>query len=257
MKKDRSVHWEKNCEKFLEENRGLIVKEANKRFGKGNYANAEVMSEAAIAYYDMTSYLNGFKRTKSTSMFWYFLNKRFDELQGIGVVDDCTAGFQENTDSFEDKALDEVSYQAYCSQSAAEDEFMDLKHDIDMAGGDYAALQQYGVCVDSFKRCGVSKRLLKAMKILGCRTPGCFDKEELAELFGCRRNNGVARKIRSEMIAEIESKGLCIYKGVCVNGSSLTIIVCAPSREKAERHLRKYGTLVELSRWEYGRMPAI
>jgi len=106
--------------KFLQENYGLIIQKARKKFGD-TFDIAEVMSDAAEAWHAMKRYHSKAKPTKHTTSYSWFLNRQLDISYRAGVIVDNhrhtrrsseTANGTGNSDTNE-FFLDRVSHQTY------------------------------------------------------------------------------------------------------------------------------------------------
>jgi len=239
-------------EDFLVKNEKLILKEARKRFSKFN--ESEVKSEAALAFYDMLSYMNSKSKTKSTTVFVWFLSKRLNNIlksEGMTYEEDSSSNNLHVHDSFETDVtyvsggcinnLDQF-YEEYCDPPAYGDNHNFAEIDYNVA--------KYDVCLESFEGV-VSKQLLYSLKLLSLHAPSRQKVDQLSRIYNCKRTNFIAKRIRKNIIDEVSQSGLKVYSGTCLNGSRNKVIVCASSEKEAQQYLLRYGKVIKLTPWEF------
>lgn len=237
-------------EDFLAKNEKLILKEARKRFS--NFFNeSEVKSEAALAFYDMLSYMNSKSKTKSTTVFVWFLSKRLNRALKFGVMT-----YEENSNSNNLQVHDSFEDTLYTTCGSINDQLDEEYFDPPAYGDNNSIVEidynvaKYDVCLESFEGV-VSKQLLYALKLLSLHAPSSQKIDQLSRIYNCKRTNFIAKRIRKNIIDEVSRAGLKVYSGTCLNGSQNKVIVCASSEKDAEQQLLRYGKVIQLTSWEF------
>ncbi|MGO9015337.1 MAG: hypothetical protein ACLQF0_10185 [Dissulfurispiraceae bacterium] len=70
---------------------------------------------------------------------------------------------------------------------------------------------------------------------------------ELEKMYGCTRRGTLSNKILKELVSELSSMGMKLFKAECLNGTHSVVIACAGSREEADLYFSEYGKVLKCS----------
>jgi hypothetical protein len=237
---------------FLQKNMGMIISTARKRFPLNEVNSDEILSEAAIAYYEALSYMNRFKKAQMTSVFQWFLMKRFDRLARNNLlIPEVRPEIQMPVDADAGR----------CERMEFNDvaDYMDIEEKV-LRGGIYGNeckddsesgffFQRYHICEKSFEGI-VARRTYTALKLLSRQGDFSEKRAMLCRSYSCSRLTDIIRRIQESLIAEVKEMGCRIFIGQCLNGSVSKILVCAVTKEEAIRYLREYGEILEIKEFQ-------
>jgi hypothetical protein len=266
--------------KFLQENYGLIVQKARKKFGD-TFDIAEVMSDAAEAWHAMKRYHSKAKPTKHTTSYSWFLNRQLDISYRSGVVVDshrhskgCSESANGNGNSDTNEFFfDRASHRSYFGSDdegrpGHEERLFYLSEELEEYGkvpdaadegqecgkmkqarnASLSYVPRYVICMESFKKCLLSGDLRLLLKALSDRNTS-LNRGRYEKLLASRRSiNALSDHLRQQLFYETAKAGYDLYIAVCLNGSYNNVLVAAHSENEAQTYLARYGNLVEIRR---------
>jgi len=283
--KELEKDCESRCQKFLKRYYRLIMKLARRRLGE-NFNPTEILSEAAIAFHRWSFYHSRSKRTKMSSSFSWFLNKRLDIYErngGCSVKDDGEWNHRrysesDSADEFSPKDFAETVFDWHSDDgfSAADDAFclereerlfysalsngaedIPLSEEVNDSGDEISDDEEkvipeepygarYLVCIESFVKIPLLSSDLQ--KIIRHLS---HDKQEANNIAYGRltKNRSVrsaAKIVKSILQWQVSGTPYKLYVGVCLNGTRHHLLVLAQTEEEAKKFLKPYGTMLEL-----------
>jgi hypothetical protein len=240
-------------EHFIEKNKGLIEKEAKKRFGE-NYNKKEVYAEAVVALGKACHKRNRKKRTKLTSLWWFYFQKTLDDLQSIKAYEapmESAIATRENNDedNYEEWQMDQASLDMEAQ------ELLDGCPEHETSDGNYS------ISVNSFKIASeqngkVPKRLITALAIL---TNGALYRKKIIAVTAMYKVETTEKLISAikKDIDRLHAAGYTIYKAECLPNTpekhinylnnrktSKDCIACAMNEPDAHMHLAEFGQIL-------------
>jgi hypothetical protein len=260
---------------FIRRNYGMIIRTAEKKFGT-NFSIAQMVADALHAFSQMNDYHDGFKTTKDTSSFFWYLNREMDITYTDGIQTERPpasflskeSGMCDSSDAMLDVAAHRNHRRENDSGLAQEEEFAyGFGEDEDAPGSpvgrqgrngcrrktpdeqmEYAP--KYVLCMESFKEVLYSPDLSMILKSLS-DNHAHKNRQHYEKLVAGRRSiAALSDRIRHNLLLEASRAGYRLYIAVCVNGACSNVLVAGRSEEEATQYLARYGDLVEISPFE-------
>lgn len=238
---------------FLAANKNLVDHEAKKRFGE-RYNKSEIYAEAVIAYSNAVYERKKRKRTKLTSLFWFYLQKQLNEFQNIDVYEVSNNGHSpepSEADNDGDWMMNLASMQA---------DGTDL---LDSYPNNEDSDTNYKLSVESFDavyktNTHLPHRLIRALSILVNPTKLRKKMSDIKSMYSANDMDHLISSIRNDLHT-IERAGYRIYRAECLintpeslaqflNGSRAAkrciAYACAIDRDQAQKHLCQFGEVI-------------
>lgn len=254
-------HQEKDEERaiainhFIEKNKNLIENEAKKRFGEC-FNRTEVYSEAVLALAQACHKWNKKKRTKLTSLWWFYFQKQLDQLQTIGAYDSPSQARAATASTEEEDDYENWQMQ----QAAMETDNDDL---LDSYPENEDADNHYAHSVNSFLNICMNNpvtpnRLLRAMTTLASNLNYRKKINTLKEIYAMSEKDDIIMAIQQDM-RQLTTHGYTIYRAECLidtpesHAHYLTnrntfkkriAFACAKTEEEAHSHFREFGEVI-------------
>ena len=233
-------------EEFLKKNKGIIIKIARKSIGR-NFNEKEAMSIAYLAGLQAKVYKRDqFQKTKDTTVFVWYLKKGFERIRGFDGEESLSQTRKSANDD-ESRAIDFERVSIPPGEIEGSAYSRNYQHAGFMTEGGSEANSEFHICIKSFKDKSISKRLLDTLRLLTHQHYSTPAIKELEKMYGCTRRETLSNKILRELISEISSMGMKLFKAECMNGTHSVVIACAGSREEADLYFTEYGKVLKCS----------
>ena len=231
-----------NIDKFLARNEMLLSALADRILGGLPYNKDDIRMEGAVAYYETLDYINAFKKTKFSSVFTWFYQKRLYAKRRFDTTYVATgdkarrAGRTESGGSETD--ISDIPDPRSAVRAVTAMSFLPLP----LSGG-----PAFHICIESFMG-KVSMKVYRALIILSELSAAKVKKKALRNLFKCPSAKDIEHFIGSRIRNEIGETGAYLYTAACTNGAESRVIVCACSEGEARRYLTRYDDQGEIKR---------
>lgn len=242
-----------DIDNFLAKNEKLIFTMADRIFNMMPCDRDDMKMEAAVAYYETLDYINSFKKTKFSSVFTWFFQKRLyarKKLDAGYISQDEIGAYNAERNYFESafvgEAMNYVSFECSADYAAAP---------CKTTKPNRAALEftikpdncEFNLCIESFTG-RVSMKAFRALMVLLEATDIKAKKKSLMNLFKCSSTKDIEKIVRARIRDEMEKNGVNLFSAVCFNGNISRVIVCGSSERDAMRYLKKYGEPTDIGR---------
>ena len=230
------TNYSEYIEAFIEQHKNMIYSVARKRLGAGKFSNDEAVSCATLACYDiLLGKRDQTQRAKAESVFYFYLNKRLDDLVTLGVTE-VGENNPCNIDGDESRIAD-------WDFASADDSCSCDTHGFEDTHGSSHEPSNFSVCLESLFDRQASKELIDAIRYLTNRATD-NSLSDLMQRYNIKKPSALKTRLRKIIKRDLLNKGNAVYRAECLNGSHRVVIVCARNESDAKSYLNRYGAVL-------------